>query len=122
MGHGDESGFSLIEALVALLILAITTVGLIRAAEAHVDSIRGLERRAAAQFVAENRMVEARLGIPAADEAPMLGTIWRARVEERGTDDPDLRAVTVTVAQAGARDPMVTLEGFRDAGTTTVRR
>ena len=59
--HGGEDGFSLIEALVALLILGVTTAGLIRAAEAHVDSIRGMERRAAAQWVAENRLVEARL-------------------------------------------------------------
>ena len=46
----DEQGFSLIEALVALAVLAIATVGLIRAVESHIDSTRGMERRAAAMF------------------------------------------------------------------------
>ena len=54
----DEHGFSLIEALVALAVLAIATVGLVRAVESHVDSTRALERRAAAMWVAENRLAE----------------------------------------------------------------
>lgn len=116
-----EQGFSLIEALVAMLILAIATTGLIRAAEAHVDSIRALELRAAAQIVAENRLVE--LGLPGGGDAPteveMLGHFWRVSVRERPSDDPDLRAVEVAVAERGAQDPLVTLDGFVDAGSTT---
>ena len=53
-----QEGFSIVEALAALAILAIATIGLVRAAEAHVDSIRALELRAAAQWVAENRLAE----------------------------------------------------------------
>lgn len=116
---GGEDGFSLIEALVALLILGVTTAGLIRAAEAHVDSIRGMERRAAAQWVAENRLAEARLGIPAPATVAMMGSRWTAGVAEAATADPDLRAVTVAVAAVGESTPPVTLAGFRDAGTTT---
>ena len=52
----DEQGFSLIEALVALAVLAIATVGLMRTVQTHIDSTRGLERRAAAMWVAENRL------------------------------------------------------------------
>jgi general secretion pathway protein I len=119
---GGEDGFSLIEALVALLILGVTTAGLIRAAEAHVDSIRGMERRAAAQWVAENRLVEARLGIAATPAVQMMGSRWTATVTEGATSDPDLRAITVAVAAAGEATPLVTLDGFRDAGTTTSGR
>lgn len=119
--RATEEGFSLIEALVAMLILAIATTGLIRAAEAHVDSIRSLELRAAAQIVAENRLVE--LGLPGAGgatpEVEMLGQTWRVATAERTTDDPDLRTVEVRVSARGAADPLVTLDGFVDAGSTT---
>lgn len=119
--RAEEAGFSLIEALVALLVLAIAAAGLTRAAEAHVDSIRSLERRAAAQLVAQNRLAE--LALPGAPAGPatveMLGQRWSIAVTESGTDDPDLAKVQVTVSGEGEKAPLVTLDGFRDRGTTT---
>ena len=117
-----EAGFTLIEALVALAILAVASVGLIRATEAHVDSVRGLEGRAAAQWVAENRLAE--LGLPDAfpgGDAPveMLGIRWDVRSTSRQTDDPDLRSVSVTVHPEGRASPSATIDGFVDMGTTT---
>ena len=118
-----EAGFSLIEALVALLVLGIGAAGLVRAAEAHVDSIRSLERRAAAQFVAQNRLAElslpgASVGVPVTVE--MLGERWNVAVNESATDDPDLVKVAVMVSDGPDKSPLVTLDGFRDKGTTTV--
>jgi len=116
-----ERGFSLIEALVALLVLAIAAAGLVRAAEAHVDSTRGLERRAAAEFVAQNRLAE--LGLPGAPPQPatveMLGQRWTVAVSEARTGDPDLAKVAISVSAASDREPLVTLEGFRDKGSTS---
>lgn len=116
-----ERGFTLIEALVALAILAIAAVGLVRAAEAHVDSVRGLELRAAAQWVAENRLVE--LGLPGAagrdGEVAMLGHRWAVATTLSATSDPDLRAARITVRQAGRAETSFALDGFVDAGTTT---
>lgn len=117
-----EAGFSLIEALVALLVLAIASAGLVRAAEAHVDSIRSLERRAAAQLVAQNRMAELALpgALQGAATVEMLGERWAVRVAETPTDDPDLAKVSVAVAsERDPAAPLVTLDGFRDKGTTT---
>ena len=116
-----QEGFSLIEALVALLVLAIAAAGLVRAAEAHVDSIRGLERRAAAQLVAQNRLAELSLpGMPAGPATvEMLGQRWNIAVSETTTDDPDLIKLSVAVAAVGDKAPLVTLDGFRDRGTTT---
>lgn len=118
-----EAGFTLIEALVALLILAVASAGLIGAVEAHVDTIRGLELRTAAQWVAENRLEELRLG-PNVTSAPdasvaMLGYDWRVRVTQKTSQDPDIRDMSVAVAPAGGGAPLVTLRGFVDAGTTT---
>ena len=106
------------EALVALFILAIATVGLTRATQTHVDGVRGLEQRVVAQWVAENRLVELDLAGSAA--SPDLSTVrmldrdWDVRVARRATDDPDLEAVDVAVGPAGSRQDIVRLSGFVD--------
>lgn len=114
-----EDGFSLIEALVALAILAIATVGLVRTVEAHIDSTRAMEQRAAAMWVAENRLAELEAGIGGANQVEMLNRPWRVAVIERGTDDPSIRRVRIDVfageARAGA-SPLASLDGFVDAG------
>ncbi len=94
-----EAGFSLIEALVALAILAVSAISLLSAATAHVTRIEGLESRAVAQFVAENRLAELELGI-AEDDAPasMLGRDFRVTTTRSATADPDLQRLDVTVS------------------------
>lgn len=116
----SEDGFTLIEAMVALAILGVAAVGIVRAAEAHVDTLRGLERRAAAQWVAENALAEASLGVSAntgSFEVAMLKERWSVTVARGPSDDPDLQLATVTVAPAGTRDALVTLRGFVDRST-----
>lgn len=118
----DERGFTLIEAMVALVILGVAAGGIVRAAEAHVDTMFGLERRAAAQWVAENALAEAGLQMgrsASASEVTMLGWRWSVRTTHESSDDPDLSLTTVQVRLAGARDPLVTLRGFADTGRTT---
>jgi len=113
-----RGGYSLMEALVALFILAIATVGLTRATQAHVDGVRGLEQRVIAQWVAENRLVE--LNLEGTTASPDAGTVrmmdrdWDVRVQRRATDDPDLIAVEVAVGPAGAATETVRLLGFVD--------
>lgn len=111
-----DAGFSLIEALVALVILAIATVGLIGAVEQHIDSTRAMERRSAALWVAENALAELTAGARPTAEAPMLGEAWRVAVQRRSTDDPEIVRVRVQVFARDARAPTVTLDGFVDAG------
>ena len=113
-----RGGYSLMEALVALFILAIATVGLTRATQAHVDGVRGLEQRVVAQWVAENRLVELNLegpaAVPDASIVSMMGRDWDVRVARRSTDDPDLIAVDVAVSPAGSGREAITLSGFVD--------
>lgn len=110
-----ESGFSLIEALVALAVLAIATVGLIRTVEAHIDSTRGLERRAAAMWVAENRLAELTLGaVGGPDTEPMLGEQWRIAVRREATDDPAIERVHIDVTPLGEQSALASLDGFVD--------
>lgn len=109
-----DSGFSLIEALVALAVLAIATVGLIRATESHIDSTRAMERRAAAMWVAENRLAEIQLADPAANtrEADLLGQQWRVAVVRTRTEDAGIDKVRIQVFAQGERTPLASLDGF----------
>ncbi|WP_029417993.1 type II secretion system minor pseudopilin GspI [Brevundimonas bacteroides] len=113
-----RSGYSLMEALVAMFILAIATVGLTRATQAHVDGVRGLEDRVVAQWVAENRLTELNLkgGAAAADVSTvtMMARQWDVRVSRRATEDPDLIAVEVAVGPAGSGEETIQLSGFVD--------
>ena len=114
----DEHGFSLIEALVALAVLAIATVGLIRAVESHIDSTRGMERRAAAMWVAENKLAEIQLADPAANapQAELLGQQWTVEIARTRTEDAGIDKVRIQVFAEGERSPLASLDGFVEGG------
>jgi general secretion pathway protein I len=109
-----EDGFSLIEALVALAVLAIATVGLIGAVEQHIDSTRAMELRSAAMWVAENRLAELTVGAAQGDRVTMLDTNWTVAATTRATDDPEIVRVRIAVTPEGEKSPMATLDGFLD--------
>jgi general secretion pathway protein I len=115
----NGSGFTVIEALVALAIVAIAAAGLIGATERHIDTVGGIERRTAARWVAENRLAELALGGETLSEGEgrveMLGQQWQVATGLRTSADPDLRAVEIVVSPVGGR-PLVRLRGFVDAG------
>ena len=122
----SQSGFSLIETMVAMAILAVAAAGLIGAAEMHVRRIDGLEARAAALWVAENHLAEMRVAGGAATLDPatvtMLGEQWRIETRREETEDPSLISVTIEVARASEQAVFATLTGFVDIGAMPDRQ
>jgi general secretion pathway protein I len=107
-----DAGFTLIEALVAMAVLAVAAVGLVRATGGHVDAVAAIEARVAGGIAADTALAEARLGlVPAMSRE--FGRDWRGVVAARASDDPAIAALTVS---AVGGDTRVTLHGFRDTG------
>ncbi len=117
-GRGSEDGFTLIEALVAMAVLATGAVGLLTAVERHAGMARGLGDRTVARWAAENRLTEIALGLPAGDATVTLMEIdWQVASALTATADPDLLRIDVTVAPSdggATREPLVRMTGFVD--------
>ena len=113
-----ESGFTVIEALIAMAILAVASVTLIGVSEAQVGRIDGLETRAVALWAGENALAELSLSRAPPPQEPVTTTMLDRTFEidfaASGTDDPELAAVTVSVREAGTQGPTSVLTGFLD--------
>ena len=117
MTRSAEAGFTLIETLVALAVLATSSVALLGATEAHIARIADLESRAAAQWAAENMLAELTLGqTPSEAPEPMLGISFVMAATNTGTGDPDLDRVDITAAEASNGQIYARLTGFLDMG------
>lgn len=110
----NDAGFTLIEALVAMVVLALGAVSLLAATEGHTARITAITDRTTARWVAENRLTELRLGLAqVSDTDQMLGQNWRISTTLTPTTDPALRRATVAVGRAaGDSGSLVSLTGY----------
>lgn len=115
MGRGED-GFTLVEALVALLVLGIAAAGLLTASDRHVDRVRALEVRAVAELVAANRAAELQLpgeGGEGQRAVDFMGRRWTVSTVARATDDPDLLRYEVTVGDPET-GPVLSRDAFAE--------
>lgn len=114
-------GFTLIEVLIALAVIAIALLALARAASMQVQGFDALRERSLAGWVAANVLAETRLAsaIPATGSSDgkveFAGRRWRWEREVKATPVAQIRRVDIRVFSAEARAPSATLSGF--AGT-----
>ncbi len=93
------SGFTLIEALVALAIVAITLAAGLKAAGALSNHAARLAQMTAAQWCAENQLAEMRLSGQFPDigdtdfQCLQLGMSYTGHIQVRGTPNPNFRRV-----------------------------
>ena len=96
-------GFTLIEVLVALTILAITLGAGIKAAGALTNNAQRLAEVSAAQWCADNQLVGLKLGkqFPGLGDAEFtceqLGRSFRGKLAVRPTPNPNFRRVDAQV-------------------------
>ncbi len=115
--RAPDAGFTLIETLVALAILALSAVALLGATERHIARIGALETRAAGQWALENRLAEATLGIePVARPAPIYGIAYEIGETRAATSDPDLAELDLTATEVADGRTVARLTGFLDTG------
>lgn len=112
--RNSETGFSLIEALVALTVLSVAVGTLLAVVEDHVRIQSGISDRALARWIAENRLVELGLGMEdLPDVTQSGGREWWVETTRSETPDPDLIRVDIAVGPGEDRGAMLaTLTGF----------
>ncbi|ALF59058.1 type II secretion system minor pseudopilin GspI [Psychrobacter urativorans] len=110
-----ESGFTLIEVMVALAILAVVAVAASRASSAYLHSVDVLRTRTLAHFVAQNaaadlRMNETWLTENRTQTVNAQGRDWQVTMTLSDTLTPALKEVNITVAPMidGQARPVVT--------------
>ncbi|MCB1555103.1 MAG: type II secretion system minor pseudopilin GspI [Xanthomonadales bacterium] len=103
-------GFTLLEVLVALLLLALAMVALVRAAGLEARALSQLQDATVAQWVASNVLAETRLtGRPPAQgraegQVDMAGRSWRWQLDAKATDEPGLVRLDVRVYDRAVSD------------------
>lgn len=115
---GGQRAFTLIEVLVALLIISISMTAIAVTMGSMLDTATSLRERTYASWIAQNRLVEIR----AAGTVPEVGESngdleyanseweWRSVISETGVEN--LMRIDVSVYRPGAEDPIRSVTGF----------
>jgi len=115
-----QRGFTLLEVIVALTVLAITLGSIIKATGEYTANQAYLRDRTLANWVARNVLAEFQLDSAWPEVGERKGTVemgrmewdWLARISQ--TEEADLRRLDVEVRPLDAddTDPLVILSGF----------
>lgn len=112
-------GFTLLEVLIALVVLGIALTALVHAAGVSTRDFAGLRERSYGGWIAANVITEARIKerLPATGrrdgQQRFAGREWYWRLDVAGTLDPRIRRLDVQVfADREYRDPVAQLTGF----------
>ncbi len=115
----EARGFTLLEVLVALAIVAIALAAVVRIGGTAALNAARLEDKTFADWVALNRLEELRLATTwpstgsLSGSEEMGGRVWRWTQQVQNTDDESVRKVEIQVASDDARDaPIDSLVGF----------
>lgn len=118
MMRRQHTGFTLLEVLVALAILAIAITALVKGSNDHTANAAYLRERSIASWVASNELAKLQLarqwpGLGKRDgKADMGGISWRWQAEVGETPDKDVRKLKITVSQDGKSGATATLQAF----------
>jgi len=111
-------GFTLLEVMVALIIVAFSLTALTASMNQMIDAANTLRERTFASWIAQNKITEMRLANVIPDVSATSGEIefgnteweWRAVVSETGIEN--FRRIDVSVSHYGADYVILTVTGF----------
>jgi general secretion pathway protein I len=112
--NARAAGFTLVEVLVAVAVVAITLAAGLKAAGALTDNAQRLNDIVSAQWCADNALTNLRLSkqFPSVGdvdfECTQLGRDYRGRLVTRPTPNPNFRRVDALVLDGGGT-PLLTL-------------
>jgi general secretion pathway protein I len=113
-----KCGFTLLEVLIALAVVALAMLALTRTATLQIGSFDALRERTLAGWVAANVLAETRLATALPTTGRSDGRVefasraWRWTRDVRATPDPVIRRIEVQVFLGDASEPSATLSGF----------
>lgn len=118
MNRSRCRGFTLIEVMVALAIIALALGGVTVSMGQMIDTANTLRERTYASWIAQNKITEMRLAGEIPEVSSTSGEIeyaradwaWRAVVSETGVEN--LMRVDVSVSRAGVDYEIRTVTGF----------
>jgi general secretion pathway protein I len=111
-------GFTLLEVLVALVVLALSLTALVRLSGLEARALADLRERTLAHWVAANVLEETRLAEAwpgtgtRSGSARMGGREWRWSLLVQETDEPAIRRLDVSVRLAEGEGAGAVLTGF----------
>jgi len=112
-----QAGFSLMEVLVALAVLAIAMAALVKSAGSFTSNQAYLENKTIAHWVALNQLALLRtsdkpsLGTDEGEQE-MAGRVWRWRTVLSSTPDADVLQAEVSVRQENSETQFALLTGY----------
>lgn len=113
-----QRGFTLVEMLVAVAVLAIAMAAILAGMTRYADNTARLRERTVALWVAHNRLTEIVLQPAWPDvgksdgEMQMAGRKWKWEVEVKKTDDEHLRRVDIHILSPTRQGNAAKLSAF----------
>lgn len=118
MSHGPERGFTLVEVMVALTIVAFSLTAIAASMNQMIDAANTMRDRTYASWIAQNKIAELRLANITPEVSATSGEVdyansewsWRAVVSETGIEN--FYRVDVSISHAGSEYVIRTVTGF----------
>lgn len=114
----SSRGFTLIEILAAVAVLAIALAAILSGMARYADNASYIRQKTIALWVAHNRLSEIRIaaGWPSTGktdgQVEMAGMKWKWIADVQTTPDDHLRRIDVTVQREDNDAPLASLSGF----------
>ena len=113
-----NSGFTLVEVMVALAIAGLSLAAVAASISQMVDAASAMQERTYASWIAQNKIAELRLSDEVPEVSSTSGEVefaalewaWRATISETGVEN--LFRVDVEVSYAGSDEIIRTVSGF----------